>query len=272
MPGVWWWYLTSHPHSGIRHHGQLFEERLGFGWGNKLWGRPSPFPTKNAMSSLHVPQDNYHHTSLGLHICLAFFRATPVWGASKISQQKSGVWVMTLILGKNCWMIPMPWWSPCWTLPGDLWVVASARGDSWDTNSKASSRWRRLEIPQMCQKCQDPWEFCWANLCGIRNSQKGSLTFLVMESKSTNLGCLKKTSVWLIDFGGTAGTQALPCVFLHSTKMEHGQVVWWLYQSKLPDIHYPTKTEHLGDESWKPWDFSGTHRVHLPRLRDWRAS
>ena len=27
MPGVWWWYLTSHPHSGIRHHGQLFEER-----------------------------------------------------------------------------------------------------------------------------------------------------------------------------------------------------------------------------------------------------
>lgn len=36
MPGVWWWYLTSHPHSGIRHHGQLFEERLGFGWGKKL--------------------------------------------------------------------------------------------------------------------------------------------------------------------------------------------------------------------------------------------
>mmetsp|Transcript_52016 Transcript_52016/g.113331 ORF Transcript_52016/g.113331 Transcript_52016/m.113331 type:complete len:441 (-) Transcript_52016:26-1348(-) len=27
LQGVWWWYLTSHPHSGIRHHGKLFEER-----------------------------------------------------------------------------------------------------------------------------------------------------------------------------------------------------------------------------------------------------
>ncbi|CAJ1354235.1 unnamed protein product [Effrenium voratum] len=27
LQGVWWWYLTSHPHSGIRHHGNLFEER-----------------------------------------------------------------------------------------------------------------------------------------------------------------------------------------------------------------------------------------------------
>ena len=29
LQGVWWWYLTSHPHSGIRHHGKLFEERHG---------------------------------------------------------------------------------------------------------------------------------------------------------------------------------------------------------------------------------------------------
>ncbi|CAK9100423.1 unnamed protein product, partial [Durusdinium trenchii] len=27
LQGVWWWYLMSHPHSGMRHHGKLFEER-----------------------------------------------------------------------------------------------------------------------------------------------------------------------------------------------------------------------------------------------------
>eukprot|EP00439_Symbiodinium_sp_Y106_P010410 s452_g1.t1 len=30
IQGIWWWYLTSHPHSGTRHYGTLFKEtRLG---------------------------------------------------------------------------------------------------------------------------------------------------------------------------------------------------------------------------------------------------
>ncbi|CAJ1405461.1 unnamed protein product [Effrenium voratum] len=36
LQGVWWWYLTSHPHSGIRHHGNLFEERR-LGWDPGEW-------------------------------------------------------------------------------------------------------------------------------------------------------------------------------------------------------------------------------------------
>ncbi|CAE7199967.1 unnamed protein product [Symbiodinium natans] len=26
LQGIWWWYLTSHPHSGTRHYGTLFKE------------------------------------------------------------------------------------------------------------------------------------------------------------------------------------------------------------------------------------------------------